>query len=545
MTIKASRTEVDPEQLAGRLGEVLGREQSQVREALGETTVILQKGLSYRDATEVQRELGRRKIPSQVTPHDELTGQEVALGKVAPSQESEIGERDPAPQFGAEPADEQKNPDERGEEQDTAEPPSEGKPTGSGAWTELFPDLEQDEEVAEVVDDEDQTGQPPSEPQGQQPVDPLFSEGFAELEKELNEVGHPEEVAADPETGELPAAEGGRHPGGGGVDGSLSEPGQPEESGGFDPGKISEAFSGDDQRPPYKPKGYDNRTEHLPLVASFLSLIAPGAGQVYNGQPDKGRRYGWMFIFIVPWVQAVRQAWVYGEKVRTYYAPRPEEGTGKKALMYGATWWLVVLIFALVGSTTFSAIMEYQQAQQERQEALMVQQLQHATQERVEIAVEQAVRIVDEKGEDIVAEAAEASGEYTMDDEERARRLFILGYHYCKGGEYQMCDEMMGRVTSLEPANRDAYQIQTWASLRAQGVGEGREMPEVDGVVPTLQDFEIELAAKGEELEDVDEQFDSWWNVEGEEAVAQGEEEEEESGGPTLEQLGEELEVGE
>lgn len=548
VTITASRTRVEPDRLARKIADILERPEEQVLQVLTDNTVVVQKELGYRQATRVQRELSSRGIPSQVTPHEELTGREVVLMKNDPGDDrpSPRPEQAGSVDGGDESEDSTSGPeDSRQSEQDDHHAPA---ATGSGAWGELFPDLEEEDE-----DDELDESPPPQQPEpegtdgqlddAEETLRQEFSAGFGKLEQEIERTGAGE--SSPGQAAPQPALEPSEP--------AASDPGSAkntEASGGFDAAKISEAFaSRDDDRPPYKPKGFDSRPAHIPLVAALLSLIAPGAGQVYNGQPDEARRYGWMFILIVPWIQAIRQAWRYGEKVRTYYAPRPEEGTGRKALMFGAKWWLVVLVFATITGTTVSAVMEYRQVDAQRQQQLVLQQLSGAADRQVRTGVERARQVVEQRGEQIIADSVD-QGEYTMDDEERARRLFILGYHYCKGGEYQMCDQMMRRVASLEPRNRDAYQIQTWASLRSQGVGEDRQMPEINGEVPTLRDFEIELAARGEELSDIDEQFESWWNIKGEQAVADDEDEHQHDdndgrSGPTLEQLGEELEVGE
>jgi TM2 domain-containing membrane protein YozV len=55
------------------------------------------------------------------------------------------------------------------------------------------------------------------------------------------------------------------------------------------------------------------RRERSPLLAALLSLLLPGLGQLYNGEPAKALFFLLASIFLIPWVIAVIEA---------YYAAR-------------------------------------------------------------------------------------------------------------------------------------------------------------------------------------------------------------------------------
>ena len=352
-------------------------------------------------------------------------------------------------------------------------------------WAELFPDLvEEEPQGAEEMGWADEESASPAAP-------PAVEQAWEEIDDE----GWPEQ--------DEPLAQ-------------SDEPGDEErQSRQFDAEKIHNAFSGGAQkRPPFKPKGFDRRTPHLPLLAALLSLLAPGAGQVYNGQPDKSQWYGTTFFLLYPWFDSVRQAWRRAEKVRTYYAPRPEEGVARRVSSYVVKWWVAVAAVAALSGWTYSMVQDYLDGQEAHRKSIVVQDLVFASAETVEIAVERANRAAEAVEIEEEEIEPERRGKYTMDTEERARRLFIMGYHYCAASEYSMCEQAMRRVSVLAPENRDARRLQAWASLQERG-GVDEEMPEVGGEVPTIEEFEVELATQGVDLDELDDQIDQWWDAEG------------------------------
>lgn len=554
VTIRASRTEVEPKLLAQRLAKLLDRPLQEVEAIVEQETVLLEHELSYAEAIEIQRELSRRRIPSQVSAQMELDGEETLLRRRSigekegtSDEESDRGETD-AQRF--EPRDLQADGHEEADldEEDEDE---------TSAWAELFPDLaepseaeratsggdggdraspsaveidalldlEGDESSAELVDIDDASWDGNSLAE----LDALDDEAAVidveEIDFDAESVGEHAEVQSDDE--EI-----------GDQWSRASKPGNPApiaapgaamaddmsankvEEQGFDAGKIRRAFVGnEDERPPFKPRGYDQRPEHVPLLAAILSLLAPGAGQIFNGQPDKAQRYAVTFFLLYPWFASIRQAMKYGEKVRTYYAPRPEEGATKRALIFGLKWWFVVILLSLITGSMVSIIQDYQEQRERHRQALVMQDL-------VYFGIDVVAEGVDEgwteaENTEIKADDdEEKESEYTMDDEERARRLFIIGYHHCRAENFALCQQLMSRVTSLAPHNREAFRLQAWASMQARNRDPSRGMPEVEGDVPTLEEFELQLEMEGTELEDIDENYNEWWDDDGEDSAA-------------------------
>ncbi len=468
VVIDMAEVQVEVGALSQRLEEATAESAGVWRERLESGVVLLEEGLSYREAMALQRQLGQRSIPSQVKEAQAVSAEPVEATVAGTAEEDK------------------------------------------GAWGELFPDLEataEDEadEASALVSDGDL---------GWEEVDldmPVIDDGG--VDGEALEDSELEEWAVD---GPLPIVEE--------MDDDSDE--VDEESGGeatFDGMRIHEAL-GSGERRPFEPRGYDPRPDHVPGVAAMWSAIAPGAGQIYNGQEEKAQRYGLLFFLIQPWVKAVTQAQNYGEKIRDYHAPRPPAGQWKKSLAYALKWWVSVGIIAVMISLVVDLVAEYRQKEAEHHHALMARQLIYHSQDVVEVAVRRGAQAADRAPlPDDEDGADEVEPSYTMEEEERAQRLFIIGYHYCRGGNYEMCEQLMGRVTSAAPGNRDAFRLQAWASMQARGNWEDRPMPEIEGEVPTLEEFEIQLASEGREVDDYDEEFDVWWNARGREAVEEEE----------------------
>lgn len=468
VTVQASDGVVEAGLLARRLAQLVGHSEDEVEAALQTSMVIVQRELSYGEALEFQRELGRRRIPSQVRADVNLEGLEL-MREPSPEPDREIVAEEIFTDFEIE---DLETDDLLGAV--AVEEVAEEEVLGS-AWGELFPDL-------------DEGGEEVPEPVEESAVD-LRSFGSGQG----REVG---DVAAD--LGQAPEIE---------PAGMAAEPVEH-----FEGRQIQDAFeSVDDERPPFKPRGFDSGPVHIPLLAALLTAVAPGAGQIYNGQPEKAKKLAMMrFLLIKPWIDGVRQAWAYGEKVHTYYAPRPAEGAFKRAMIFAAQWWIAMVL--LVGTSIWglSSLQAYMERQAEQQRGLAVQQTIYFLEDVVADGLASAQEAAIEKAEQVEESSAAAGG---MSNAERARRLFIIGYHYCLAQEYAMCAATMGRVTALSRDNRDAFRLQTWASVQKDGRGAESPMPEV-GEVPTLEDFELELSLRGE---DVDELLEAEWADGGEE----------------------------
>lgn len=483
VTITAAGSAVDAQTLAARLADLLGQPTGDIEEAVTSGTVIIQRELNYTEAIEFQRELNRRRIPAQVVSEATVEGVELLLraSKTARAEVSEefisIDEGDspalnePQGWESLESVDDEENEKKRGQKKSGDEPCS---MTGN-AWAELFPDLE------EQNDDDDE------EPF----VDPAPAIDVARVEMPSGAVDSDdiefEDFQAPPQAPE-----------------AVVETDAPES---FDAGVMRQAFV-DPERPPFKPRGYDSRPEHVPLVAALLSLIAPGAGQIYNGQPRRAQRYAFTFFLLYPWYKSITQAWTQGEKIRTYFAPRPEEGATRRAGFFGLKWWLTVVLLASFASWSISSIEQYQQKNLEQQQRLQFQQLLFFGQDLVADAVLDGIEAAEEAE---IESADEVEMQHSMAPEERARRLFIVGYHQCQRLEYQMCEAAMRRVTLLATNNRDAFRLQAWASVQMRQEDRSLEMPDV-GPVPTLEEFELELSLRGMDLEDAAQE---WWDETG------------------------------
>lgn len=466
VTIRASEVAIESETLARRLADLLKRSIDEVDEALREGTVVIQRELRYAEAIEIQRELLRREIPTAVSAHSDLNGREMLLIRRDADAE--------AATMGAE------GDRIAGEDDDLS------------GWAELFPDLVKETEGGAGPE----AGEPLLRPDEVDRPEAMPPVGATEGEEPKNK-RHNHVAPVDAEPASLHEK-------------SRSSPGDPEQPR-FAAEKIEAAFGSKARdRPPYKPKGFDQRTPHLPLLAALLSAVAPGAGQIYNGQADKSQWYGTMFFLLYPWFDAVRQAWKRGKKIRSYYAPRPEEGVGRRVASYAVKWWIAVGAIALLSGATISMVQDHLEAQRAHRQALVLQETIFATEQTVAVAVERGRRAADDV-EIAVEDEDDDRGRYTMDDDERARRLFVMGYHYCAAGEFEMCEQTMRRVSILAPHNRDARRLQAWSSMQARGA-EPEDMPRVEGQVPTLEQLELELATRGVDLDELDPQFQQWWN---------------------------------
>ncbi|MGM0555172.1 MAG: hypothetical protein ACQEVA_02235 [Myxococcota bacterium] len=255
---------------------------------------------------------------------------------------------------------------------------------------------------------------------------------------------------------------------------------------GFDASRMNAALDSDSERPPFEPEGFDDRNEHIPALAAALSFIAPGAGQTYNGQPDKSWEFGIRFALLVPWYKSVRQAWERAEKIRTYYAPWPVEGSLIRALKYAASWWIIVGgAVALLG---FGGYASYHALTRPERPEITDADIQSAHDEaRRQIRM---ARISGLDGVSSYLDERDAAGQrFTMSEEERVERLFRRGYQSCESRQYGTCEAVMKRVSSLSPKyRREAYKLQAWASMQRAPDSKDQPMPTVE--IDSLETFE-------------------------------------------------------
>lgn len=254
------------------------------------------------------------------------------------------------------------------------------------------------------------------------------------------------------------------------------------------PKPIAEAFRRTEERAPYAPTGYDDRDPHLPLLARFLSAIAPGAGQIYNGDDDLALDYGLKFFLLKPWWAAVRHAGRRAERIRDFWLPWPKPGALLRALRYAAGFWFVNL--SIVGIVAFIVNTALERRIPEDPG---ITDADRASAQRDANARVVAARIA---ALDALAEAAQEQrvSEYTMSDTERAARIFRVAYGYCVQKDYFRCEALMKRAYTLNRAESRALRLQAWASVQAR-TPDGSQMPDV-GPVESLSEFELEQFRK-------------------------------------------------
>lgn len=273
---------------------------------------------------------------------------------------------------------------------------------------------------------------------------------------------------------------------------------EPRPSASFDGGSlISELVNPRDERPPYEPAGFDPRPEHLTGVAAFLSAVAPGAGQVFNGDEERALDYGLKFFLIKPWIDSVRDARARAEKIRTHWAPRPDEGTFWRALRYVGAWWLsVILCITLI---VWGVRIADDISNRTPEATIGPEQWARAVEQGQTHAL--AARVAALDAVQAAALEIERNPPFTMSEEERARRLFVIGYAECRSRDLVMCEQMMKRVANLVPGHARALKLQAWSSVAQRGRRDA-PMPDV-GEVPSLSDIEMrelrqELTLQGE-----------------------------------------------
>lgn len=240
----------------------------------------------------------------------------------------------------------------------------------------------------------------------------------------------------------------------------------------------------DKDQPPFKPTGFDPDPPHMSALAAGLSVIAPGAGQIFNGDDEEALGYGLTFFLIKPWVESVRDARRRGEKIATYWLERPPDGALLRSLRYVLLWWVCVgaVVAMLVGLGNWG----WEVYSREPVVDLTDQQIATAMTDAhtgVGFARIEALRALSEAQLDV------PSKRFTMTDEERAERLFLIGYQHCDNHNFGACERIMRRVATLSKGNVRAFRLQAWASAAQSGnVGKFPEVPDV----PTLSDFETE-----------------------------------------------------
>lgn len=241
-----------------------------------------------------------------------------------------------------------------------------------------------------------------------------------------------------------------------------------------------------DDRPPYAPTGFDDRSPHLPSLAKSLSAFAPGAGQVYNGDDEAALGFATQAWKIKPWIASTRHAERRAERIQSYHLPWPEEGSLFRAIKFLLTFWFILGLLMLL--TFFVGRALVQLMEREPLPGITADDLDFAYSNAKGKVLEARIKSLD-----AVAEEMQNSEKprFTMSDKERAERLYRTGYQDCVARRLDQCETVMKKVTSMDPSNRDAFRLQTWASSQRRGPN-GSKMPDV-GEVETLEEYELRM----------------------------------------------------
>ncbi len=241
----------------------------------------------------------------------------------------------------------------------------------------------------------------------------------------------------------------------------------------------------EESRPPFAPTGFDDRAPHIPKLARLLSVLAPGAGQVYNGDDEVAIDFALNAWKLKPWADSVRHAERRAERVQTFWLAWPKPGNVFRAIKFLAAYWLVLgAIFALVFFVVRAGLAV---VDREPVETVTEQDREFAFSNAKGKVLEARVAALDALSDSIANAQHER---FTMTDDERAERLYLTGYQDCVARRFDVCEAAMRKVTALDPANRNAFRLQTWANAQRMNP-DGTKMPDV-GEVPTLEDFEME-----------------------------------------------------
>ncbi len=459
-----------PAVIARRLAVLSGRPESELLESLLLGLLTFRKALDYEEAAACKEMLGREGISAQIVRSVGAIRESASVKSVRGAEEADV----PFGRFSAlnvESADETSSKARRTVASDAA-----GE--ASGGWEALFPELAENEAAVEANVVEKKTKVLPKISAWEPELD--TTEGLVErvsggVASEKNSSGRSSSVGGRTADDITQSA----HE-------SLDRMENLKKSRAFAGEVLSGAIAQQEEaRGPYAPVGFDPRPAHVPVISAILSGLAPGAGQVYNGQDALALKYSLQFWWIRPWIESVRQAREYGERIRDYQVPRPEQETLGRALRYAAV--LYVCVIALVVAAGF-AIGEVSE-RVARPQAVVVAAESVDVVGRAVTGVRFARVAANAAVHEFLDEQNKVKQEFTMSAEERAHRLYVIGHSYCAAHQYTLCETTMRRVTSLGAGNRDAYRLQAWASMQIKQ-GTREPMPEV-GEVPTL--FELEL----------------------------------------------------
>ncbi len=267
----------------------------------------------------------------------------------------------------------------------------------------------------------------------------------------------------------------------------ASSPPPPQPMSSFQGGKILSAMGvSNEDEPPYKPEGFDDRPPHSPAIAKWVSILAPGAGQVYNGDEHRTLEFGLWFFLVKPWIKGVKQAHTQAEKISTHWAPMPKPGNIFRTLRYMLVWYFAVVMVCVMCVTLVQIGVSFfgRPPVPKRSPADVSLTVKDARLE-MQAARIKALDAVGEVMDEAMAKRSEMSGQ------ERVQRLFLRGLEDCQRGHFPLCEETMRRVNEIaNGSHRDALRLQTWAAMRRQG-GSRAPMPEVSTPANSLAEYEL------------------------------------------------------
>jgi hypothetical protein len=207
----------------------------------------------------------------------------------------------------------------------------------------------------------------------------------------------------------------------------------------------------------------------------------------------------WKALLVWPWAVSVLRAWRTADAILEGKRPRPERGSLRSALGRVGLWWAAIgclVTVGVIGSELTEGMPDARQ-QQARSESL-----QRA--DRTAALTEGRMIVQDARMD--ASEAAtrkrRESERFTMSRAERADRLFRIGLEHCRAHDYGVCHSAMKKVATLDARyRRDAYRLQSWASLQQDPDTPDRPMPEIQVEAPSLSEYETDSLRQIEGME--------------------------------------------
>ena len=85
------------------------------------------------------------------------------------------------------------------------------------------------------------------------------------------------------------------------------------------------------------------RKRHNPMLATGLSLLAPGAGQAYNGEPHRGLYFSLLSFFVIPWFLSIFDAWKRASRIQKGDLIMAQRRKTKTIVAFLVLFWLAVI----------------------------------------------------------------------------------------------------------------------------------------------------------------------------------------------------------